>query len=112
MLLFVSSYSAMAKLIDHWKVTGLYTWMASTKTIFCETSGEADLAGFRAAAAKGALFIGVFRGKLSEGIDFADEHARAVILLGIPYPPMMDPRIVEKKNYQDLERKATSGSDW
>jgi Rad3-related DNA helicase len=33
-----------------------------------------------------AAFIGVCRGKLSEGIDFSDDAARAVIIAGIPYP--------------------------
>ena len=30
-------------------------------------------------AQDGALFFAVFRGKVSEGLDFADNHARAVI---------------------------------
>ena len=30
-------------------------------------------------AQDGALFLAVFRGKVSEGLDFADNHARAVI---------------------------------
>jgi regulator of telomere elongation helicase 1 len=36
---------------------------------------------------------------MSEGIDFADCHCRAVIVVGIPYPPLMDPRIVLKKRF-------------
>ena len=35
---------------------------------------------------KGAVFFGVCRGKISEGIDFSDGMSRAVILIGIPYP--------------------------
>ena len=34
--------------------------------------------------------IAVCRGKVSEGIDFADNQARAVITLGIPYPNFKD----------------------
>lgn len=33
-----------------------------------------------------AAFFAVCRGKLSEGIDFCDDAARAVIMAGIPYP--------------------------
>lgn len=30
--------------------------------------------------------MGVCRGRLSEGIDFADDAARCVIIVGVPYP--------------------------
>ena len=29
----------------------------------------------------------VQRGKVAEGIDFSDELCRAVLLIGVPYPP-------------------------
>ena len=43
--------------------------------------------------------MAVSKGKLSEGYDFADELARAVFLVGVPYPPVQDRRIMLKKNY-------------
>lgn len=48
-----------------------------------------------------AIFICVYRGKASEGIDFKDEFARAVIAIGIPYPSIKDPQIGLKKEYND-----------
>jgi regulator of telomere elongation helicase 1 len=36
---------------------------------------------------KGAVFFAVCRGKVSEGLDFANENGRAVIITGLPYPP-------------------------
>lgn len=51
---------------------------------------------------RGAIFMGVCRGKVSEGLDFADANGRAVIVIGLPYPPMMDPKIILKKRYLDL----------
>lgn len=47
------------------------------------------------------MFIAVCRGKLSEGIDFIDNAARCVIMAGIPYPQIYDPKVVTKKDYLD-----------
>ena len=33
----------------------------------------------------GAIFFAVCRGKVSEGLDFADAAGRAVVITGIPY---------------------------
>jgi regulator of telomere elongation helicase 1 len=38
---------------------------------------------------------------VSEGIDFPDGMCRSVILVGIPYPNVKDPFIIEKKNHLD-----------
>ena len=38
----------------------------------------------------GALLLAVYRGRASEGLDFSDNYARAVIALGIPYPNIKD----------------------
>jgi len=35
---------------------------------------------------KGAILMGVCRGRISEGLDFSDNAARCVLLVGIPYP--------------------------
>jgi len=51
---------------------------------------------------KGAIFMAVCRGKVSEGLDFANNFGRAVIITGLPYPPLMDPRVILKKHYLDI----------
>lgn len=51
---------------------------------------------------KGAIFMGVCRGKVSEGLDFADVNGRAVVIVGLPYPPLKDPRVILKKQYLDI----------
>lgn len=63
----------------------------------------------------GAIFFAVYRGKVSEGLDFADENARAVINVGIPYPAFKDPRVTLKKEYNDRHTKTGSllpGMQW
>lgn len=42
---------------------------------------------------RGAIFFAVCRGKVSEGLDFADAKGRGVIVTGIPYPPFKDPKV-------------------
>ena len=50
---------------------------------------------------KGAILMGVCRGRISEGLDFSDRAARCVIIVGIPYPQMTDPKVVLKKEFLD-----------
>ena len=48
---------------------------------------------------KGAIMLGVCRARMSEGIDFSDDAARIVIVVGIPYPNLTDPKIILRRNY-------------
>lgn len=70
----------------------------------------------------GALFFAVYRGKVSEGIDFNDNNCRGVICIGIPFPSYGDKLVQLKRQYNDekkqlapsafLKSKILSGSDW
>ena len=65
---------------------------------------------------QGAIFFAVCRGKVSEGVDFADNNGRAVIITGMPFPPFKDTKVVLKRSYLDQQRrsnqKGLSGQDW
>lgn len=53
--------------------------------------------------------------QISEGMDFADDKARAVIAVGIPFPSIKDQQVQLKKNFNDLNAKAwgiLTGSEW
>ncbi|KAL1928650.1 hypothetical protein VTP01DRAFT_2436 [Rhizomucor pusillus] len=58
----------------------------------------------------------VYRGKVSEGIDFTDDYCRAVVALGIPYPNVKDIQVELKRDYNDNRRKrgdnVLSGAEW
>ncbi|PKU30831.1 fanconi anemia group j protein [Limosa lapponica baueri] len=93
------------KLKDRWMHTGLWRNLELVKTVIVEPQGGAksdfdELLKIYYDAIKckgekdGALLIAVCRGKVSEGLDFCDENARAVITIGIPFP-----------NVKDLQRK-------
>lgn len=43
----------------------------------------------------------VCRGKISEGLDFSDDAARSVFLIGIPYPMYYDPKTILKRYQLD-----------
>ena len=58
------------------------------------------------AGRNGAAFFAVCRGKVSEGIDFADKAGRAVILTGIPYAPKADAKVRIKRSFLDNEASA------
>ena len=48
-----------------------------------------------------AVLFAVCRGKISEGLDFADKYARLTIIIGMPNPNMKEARIDLKMEYQD-----------
>ena len=64
----------------------------------------------------GAIFFAVCRGKVSEGLDFSDNKARAVIVIGIPFPPLMDMEIELKREFNDAlhkkDKKYLNGQQW
>jgi hypothetical protein len=68
-------------------------------------------------AYKGAVFFAVCRGKVSEGLDFADRAGRAVVVTGLPYPAFKDPKVRLKRAFLDAAPRVTglrqlSGQEW
>ncbi|KAJ2963471.1 hypothetical protein NQZ79_g1500 [Umbelopsis isabellina] len=128
MLCFVPSYSALNKFLSRWKTTGLYTTLSQTKTIVIEPQNmpkgtfEKELSRFYTAAhaekgeSNGAILFGVYRGKISEGIDFSDSRCRAVISIGIPFPHLKDFKVISKRDYNSAAcsrgRSSVNGSEW
>lgn len=49
-------------------------------------------AKLRDPAARGAVFLAVCRGKVSEGLDFSDAAGRAVVITGLPFAMKADPK--------------------
>ncbi|KAH7331577.1 hypothetical protein KP509_20G041000 [Ceratopteris richardii] len=57
------------------------------------------------ATSSGAVFFAVCRGKVSEGLDFADKAGRAVIITGIPFAMKTDPKVRLKRDYLDEQAR-------
>ena len=51
----------------------------------------------------GAILVGVCRGKLSEGIDFKDDQARLVIIVGVPFANVYEPTNIMKAEMMNKE---------
>ncbi|CAJ1044420.1 putative DEAD2/Helicase C-terminal domain containing protein [Leishmania shawi] len=49
------------------------------------------------------LFFSVYRGKVSEGLDFTDNMARLVLCLGVPLLPLNSWRVIAQRAYSGLE---------
>ncbi|WCJ40717.1 hypothetical protein M5689_021626 [Euphorbia peplus] len=67
----------------------------------------------------GAVFFAVCRGKVSEGLDFADQAGRAVMVIGMPFAARHDPKVRLKREFLDdqacLQRgtcKTLKGEEW
>ena len=56
----------------------------------------------------GAMLLAVCRGKLSEGVDFADSACRGVVITGLPLPPAFDAKVELKRQYLDQRRAAAA----
>lgn len=121
-LVFFSSYTLMNKCAEMWEQTGIWNSLHETKPIFKEPRNKDEFQESikdyyeTVQTRKGAIYMAVLRGKVSEGLDFNDHNARAVIICGIPFPPYMDPRVVLKKSYLDTNRnklnQLATGGEW
>ena len=128
-LCFFTSYKMLEKLCERWENTGLLEELRQVKAIFSEPHGknksnfEEVMQSFynftsfheNHSSTNGALLLAVCRGKISEGIDFSDNNARAVITVGIPFPNFKDQQVELKRKYNDEHCKSRgllSGSDW
>ncbi|XP_037938569.1 regulator of telomere elongation helicase 1 homolog [Teleopsis dalmanni] len=122
LLVFFPSYPLLNQCVDSWQASGLWSDLSRHKPIFVEPrtkeSFTTTMEEFYQAIrdSKGACFMAVCRGKVSEGLDFADRNGRAVIITGLPYPPFKDPKVILKRRYLEdnrtKENELLSGQEW
>ncbi|XP_017806150.2 Fanconi anemia group J protein isoform X2 [Papio anubis] len=115
-LCFLPSYKLLEKLKERWLSTGLWHNLELVKTVIVEPQGgektnfdELLQVYYDAIKYKGekdgALLVAVCRGKVSEGLDFSDDNARAVVTIGIPFPNVKDLQVELKRRYNDHHSK-------
>ena len=125
-VVFFSSYQYMGAVIANWRTAGSYAelekkcylfveprlaadaesvWLQYSKRAVAKNEGEGKDSGCR-----GAMLFCVMCGKLSEGINFSDELARCVVVVGMPYPDGRDAVLQEKLKFANLiERDDKAG---
>ena len=133
-LVFLPSYKMLNLLTERWQATGAWGQLTQLKHVVSEPKGndrldeamkefygvveETSRSGVTELGQSGALFLAVCRGKVSEGMDFADNNARAVVCVGIPFPNVKDTLVDLKKRYNDKRRSGDressllSGGEW
>ncbi|RZC32720.1 regulator of telomere elongation helicase 1 -like [Asbolus verrucosus] len=123
-LIFFPSYPIMQKCQQFWQGSGIWSGITQIKPVYVEPKDKLSFnsamndyyAKIQDPSYKGAIFMGVCRGKVSEGLDFADINGRAVFITGLPYPPLKDPRIILKKRYLDIchskDKEYLTGDEW
>lgn len=129
-LIFFPSYKQLNDTYDNWEQSEILQMIRRHKQVYREPSNIAEYQMvidryYKAIYnddQKGAVMLGVCRGKISEGLDFSDNAARMVIIIGIPFPQMYDSKVILKRNYLDAKiagqahnksgREFLSGRDW
>jgi chromosome transmission fidelity protein 1 len=110
-VVFLPSYKYESQVFQRWRATGILSQLDSKKRVHREPKNSRDvedaLAKYSKEASspsrKGALLFSVMGGKMSEGINFANDMARCVLVVGLPFPDITDPVLKEKMGSLDRE---------
>jgi chromosome transmission fidelity protein 1 len=132
-VVFYTSFQYLDTLLARWRNSKLLPKLDAIKRVFAESRANSrtensDHDAHRGTTAggdnvwdaykrqvekhpeEGALLFSVINGKLSEGINFSDELARCVVVVGLPYPDVRDPVLQEKMHYvSTVEADAAHG---
>ncbi|CDO72617.1 hypothetical protein BN946_scf184985.g36 [Trametes cinnabarina] len=113
MVVFVPSYSFLHAVMKLWGSSGLLDKLNAKKKVFSEPQSSNEVEGVLRDYAteiqatdepgqkkrRGALLFAVVGAKLSEGLNFADDLARAVIIIGLPFANLGSPELRERMDY-------------
>lgn len=117
LVVFFPSYQYLNKVLSIWKSTKLYQRIENIKSVFEEPTNSSKVESMLAnytdvikTQKRGAILFSVVGGKMSEGINFSDELARGVIMVGLPFPNSFSGEIIAKRRFieeRTIERGGT-----
>lgn len=128
-LVFLPSYSLLRKCVNNWNPSRRRwddyndgsVWerfLSSKGKVIVEPSGSQskfeearDEYADTIRTTGSCILLAVFRGKMSEGISFNDENARAVICVGIPFPQIKSTAIKAKMDFNTEQRRFNNRTD-
>jgi chromosome transmission fidelity protein 1 len=128
-VVFCTSFQYLDSLLTRWRSSRMLPKLDAIKRVLAESrasssntstgteedgavgcSGDTAWEGYKQQIEKnpveGALLFSVINGKLSEGINFSDQLARCVVVVGLPYPDVRDPVLQEKMRYVSAQDTA------
>ncbi|XP_073827168.1 ATP-dependent DNA helicase DDX11 isoform X2 [Musca autumnalis] len=125
---FLPSYDYLNSVYEQLQKSGILQRISNKKRVFREPRSDAGGGGGSSAEQnvdqilaeysrvikhqQGALLLSVVGGKLSEGLNFADDLGRGVIVVGLPYPYVNSPEIQERMSYLDKTLGPGSGAEY
>jgi chromosome transmission fidelity protein 1 len=110
-VVFFPSYASLNFAREAWSQSGLLDKFSVKKKVFLEpqeSSGVEMILREYAIAAKthtlldkktGAVLFAIVGAKLSEGLNFSDDLARAVVVIGLPFANKNSPELQERMRY-------------
>ncbi|XP_053998809.1 ATP-dependent DNA helicase DDX11 isoform X1 [Hylaeus anthracinus] len=121
-VVFLPSYNFEELMYNHLHKTGVIAKISLKKCVFREpklTSQVNEILKQYAlrinqpqSPQNGSLLFSVVGGKLSEGLNFSDDLARGVIVVGMPYPNVKSLELQEKIKYLNENVKSDAGQNF
>ncbi|XP_033171454.1 ATP-dependent DNA helicase DDX11 [Drosophila mauritiana] len=115
---FLPSYEYLDKVYKYLEQTGTLENISCRKSVFREVSGSAEqlldnyALAIKRPASGGALLLSVVGGKLSEGLNFADDLGRAVLVVGLPYSNSQSPELRQRMLHLDEKLGPGAGNEY
>ena len=116
-LVFFPSFYYLNECKQVWNKSGISKTIEKNKKIYIDSSKDKNIIKqIKDNFNNNYIFFSVYRGIASEGIDYSDDSARAVICIGIPFADFSDNRVKLKIEYLNKLRhedeNLISGHEW